>query len=69
MSTFTLPLTIATHNPEGAIVADPKTFADVGRIPKGATVEYLGHVVGGAVRVRYDGREGLIDPRCTKELR
>lgn len=34
----------------------------------GTVVAYLGHVVGGMVRVRYDGQEVVIHPGATKEL-
>jgi hypothetical protein len=39
-------------------------------IPAGTTVEYLGHVVGGWVRVRLPDRtEEVVHPRCFKQLR
>jgi len=37
-------------------------------LPKGAVVEYLGHVIGGMVRVKYKGHEYVIHPANTKEL-
>lgn len=37
-------------------------------IPVGATVEYLGHVPGGMVRVVCDGRKMVIHPGATEEL-
>lgn len=38
-------------------------------IPEGALVEYLGHLPGGMVRVGYKGREEVIHPLATLELR
>lgn len=36
----------------------------------GTVVEYLGHVGGGAVRVRFeDGTEAIMHPACFDELR
>lgn len=37
-------------------------------IPEGVTVQYLGHVIGGMVRVKYKGQECVIHPLNTKEL-
>lgn len=37
-------------------------------IPKGAIVEYIGHVAGGMVKVRHNGTEEVIHPRTTIEL-
>lgn len=39
-----------------------------GEIPVGTIVEYLGHVLGGMVRVRWEGRNVIIHPGATKEL-
>jgi hypothetical protein len=39
-------------------------------IPVGTTVEYLGHVAGGMVRVRLpDGAVEVMHPHCFKKLR
>lgn len=38
-------------------------------IPIGTVVEYLGHVPGGMVRIRWNGEESIIHPHATKELR
>lgn len=38
-------------------------------IPVGTSVEYLGHVVGGMVKVRWNGEESIIHPHATRELR
>lgn len=37
-------------------------------LPAGITVEYLGHVVGGNVQVKYCGQTFTINPNATKEL-
>ena len=42
---------------------------DDGRvIPKGTVVEYLGHLVGGIVLVRWNDEKHEISPLCTQEL-
>jgi hypothetical protein len=38
-------------------------------IPIGTVVEYCCHVVGGMVRIRWNGEESIIHPLATKELR
>jgi len=38
-------------------------------IPIGTVVEYLGHVPGGMVKIRWNGEESIINPLATKELR
>ncbi len=39
------------------------------KVPVGTTVEYLGHVPGGMVAVRFeDGTEDVMHPMCFKQL-
>ena len=37
-------------------------------IPPGTKVEYLGHVLGGMVSIRWNGEQEIIHPGTTKEL-
>jgi hypothetical protein len=38
-------------------------------IPAGTVVEYLGHVPGGMVQVKWNGDKTIIHPETTKELK
>lgn len=37
-------------------------------IPRDTKLEYLGHVIGGMISVKYNGNEMVIHPLTTKEL-
>lgn len=39
------------------------------RINKGDEVEYLGHMVGGCVKIKYADKEYIAHPGCFEELR
>lgn len=53
------------------MTSDKEGVTETGRrVEAGTTVEYLGHVVGGMVRVRLpDGTEDVMHPHCFKVLR
>lgn len=50
------------------LVADAEA-EDRTLLPAGTVVQYVAHVSGGMVRVRFDGRLLVIHPHATKELR